>query len=151
MTTGKNINNEYSNDRKKYLTQNMISISISICKYILIQKDRDTYFNMEEYLYIHFLYSFKKVKGIQLNTTNFFCPHILKVDQFNTEGVLIYIMYIVCSLCGKKLQKVLMVKTYVGGEELIKEEKYEDQYESLYILTWKNMKIFCLPYILPFV
>jgi hypothetical protein len=44
-----------------------------------------------------------------------------------------------------------MVKTYVGGEELIKEEKYEDQYESLYILTWKNMKIFCLPYILPFV
>jgi hypothetical protein len=90
MTTGKNINNEYSNDRKKYLTQNMISISISICKYILIQKDRDTYFNMEEYLYIHFLYSFKKVKGIQLNTTNFFCPHILKVDQFNTEGVLVH-------------------------------------------------------------
>jgi hypothetical protein len=53
--------------------------------------------------------------GIELNTMNLFCPPMLKMDQFHTEEVLTYMMYIDCLLCGKKLRKILMLKRYVGG------------------------------------
>jgi hypothetical protein len=59
--------------------------------------------------------------GIELNTMNLFCPPMLKMDQFNTEEVLTYMMYIDCLSClasapyGQKAALLLQTVGFVPG------------------------------------